>query len=98
MVSLQTTHWLILIFVDLHICFTAPEHRRMGAARLLMQWGCDVADALSLPAWIEASMQGHALYKCYDFVDVGEFPGHVIYMRREPKTTLREGGPRLVQN
>lgn len=65
----------------------------MGAARLLMQWGCDVADALGVPAWVEASFVGQPLYKCYDFVDVGVLEGHVIYMKRMPKTATRgEGG------
>lgn len=57
-----------------------------------MQWGCDVADALSVPAWIEASKEGNALYKCFGFVDVGEMRGVGTYMKREAKTTLREGG------
>lgn len=59
-----------------------------------MQWGCDVADTLSIPAWIEASAEGNARYKGYGFVDV-EKPtglGEVISMRREPKEFRREGG------
>ncbi|ROW00149.1 hypothetical protein VSDG_03581 [Cytospora chrysosperma] len=82
-------------FLHLHICFTGPDYRRQGAARLLMQWGCDVADALSVPAWIEASTEGNPLYKCYGFFDVGEMQGVGTFMKREAKTMLREGGRSL---
>lgn len=79
---------------DLHICFTSPGFRRQGAGRLMMQWGCDLADVLSIPAWIEASVEGQALYKVHGFVDVDTPPGlgDVTFMRREPQVLKREGG------
>ncbi|KAK5175581.1 uncharacterized protein LTR77_000720 [Saxophila tyrrhenica] len=36
----------------------AAEYRRRGVASMMMQWGCDLADLLSLPGWIEASPEG----------------------------------------
>lgn len=60
----------------------------------MMQWGCDLADVLALPAWIEASSAGNALYQIYGFVDVDTPPGlgEVTFMQREPKSMNREGG------
>ncbi|RMZ11072.1 hypothetical protein D0864_01093 [Hortaea werneckii] len=79
--------------IDLHICFTHPNYRRKGAGGMMMNWGCNVADALMLPSWIEASPEGNFLYKNHGFYDYeriydGEF-GDSSNMRREP----RERGP-----
>ncbi|KAI2607951.1 acyl-CoA N-acyltransferase [Hypoxylon sp. NC1633] len=56
-------------FADLHICFTDANYRRKGLGALMMKWGCDLADLLSLPAWIEASTEGNFLYKKFGFYD-----------------------------
>lgn len=82
------------LLADLHICFTSPDFRRQGAGGLMMQWGCDLADVLSVPAWIEASVEGQALYKVHGFLDAKTPPGlgEVTFMRREPKDLNREGG------
>lgn len=60
----------------------------------MMQWGCDLADILSVPAWIEASAEGKALYQVHGFVDVETTPGlgDVTFMQRKPKGMSREGG------
>lgn len=55
----------------------------------MMNWGCNVADALMLPSWIEASPEGNFLYKKHGFYDYeriydGEF-GDSSNMRREPR-------------
>ncbi|KXS95216.1 hypothetical protein AC578_6935 [Pseudocercospora eumusae] len=74
-------------FLHLHICFTSPAYRRRGLASKMVQWGCDLADLLSLPGWIEASMEGSLLYKQHGFYNVldivqnGEKQG--ICMRRD---------------
>ncbi|KXT00577.1 hypothetical protein AC579_5065 [Pseudocercospora musae] len=74
-------------FLHLHICFTSPAYRRRGLASKMVQWGCDLADLLSLPGWIEASMEGSLLYKQHSFYNVldivqnGEKQG--ICMRRD---------------
>ncbi|KAF7187093.1 hypothetical protein HII31_11570 [Pseudocercospora fuligena] len=74
-------------FLHLHICFTSPAYRRRGLGSQMIQWGCDLADLLSLPAWIEASMEGSLLYKQHGFYNVldivqnGEKQG--ICMRRD---------------
>lgn len=71
---------------DLHICFTVPDYRRQGAAGLMMRWGCGLADQLSVPAYVEASPDGTALYKAFGFyeidrADAGELDA--INMRRD---------------
>ncbi|KAK5257848.1 hypothetical protein LTR40_009075 [Exophiala xenobiotica] len=48
------------------LCFilcTDKEYQRKGCGRMMMQWGNDVADALMLPCWIEASPEGEGLYR-----------------------------------
>ncbi|GAB1312410.1 N-acetyltransferase domain-containing protein [Madurella fahalii] len=81
-------------FVHLHICYTDPDYRRQGAGGLMMQWGCDLADQLFLPAWIEASPEGNHLYRRHGFYDfskvVGELEG--THMRRDARRTVIEGG------
>ncbi|EJT82550.1 hypothetical protein GGTG_02523 [Gaeumannomyces tritici R3-111a-1] len=57
-------------FVHLHICFTVAEHRRRGAAALMMRWGCGLADQLSVPGYVEASPDGTALYKSFGFYEI----------------------------
>ncbi|KAK8045269.1 hypothetical protein PG993_005293 [Apiospora rasikravindrae] len=79
-------------FLHLHICFTSPEYRRKGAGSLMMQWGCDLADQLALPGWIEASPDGNFLYKVFGFYDVGKIKGegdmNGTFMRRDASTKL----------
>ncbi|KAI6800080.1 hypothetical protein KC332_g4448 [Hortaea werneckii] len=83
-------------YVHLHICFTDPNYRRKGAGGMMMNWGCNVADALLLPSWIEASPEGNFLYKRFGFYDYehiynGEF-GDSSNMRREPRGLTQQGG------
>ncbi|KAK7942838.1 gnat family protein [Apiospora aurea] len=79
-------------FLHLHICFTSPEYRRKGAGSLMMQWGCDLADQLALPGWIEASPEGNSLYKAFGFHDVGKITGQGAmsgtFMKRDATTKL----------
>lgn len=80
--------------LDLHICFTHPEYRRRGAGGMMLKWGCDVADLLGLPGWIEASEEGNFLYKMFGFYDYekleGELPG--TNMKRDPRESSFQGG------
>ena len=34
-------------------CFVSSRHRRRGAGRLLMEWGCKLADEMDLEAFVE---------------------------------------------
>ncbi|KAK8116092.1 hypothetical protein PG984_012594 [Apiospora sp. TS-2023a] len=82
-------------FLHLHICFTSPEYRRKGAGSLMMQWGCDLADQLALPGWIEASAEGNFLYKVHGFYDVGKMKDQGdmtgTFMKRDARTKLGAG-------
>lgn len=42
---------------------TSPEHRRRGAASLLMKWGIDKADEAGVEMYIESSVAGKPLYE-----------------------------------
>ncbi|KAI5922181.1 hypothetical protein F4810DRAFT_674884 [Camillea tinctor] len=80
-------------FVHLHICFTDPDYRRLGAGGMMMQWGCDLADRLGLPAWVEASPQGSALYRRYGFYDFEPAKGGLAgtNMKRDARHGGKEG-------
>jgi hypothetical protein len=61
---------------------------------MMLQWGCNLADQLGVPAWVEASEEGNYLYKAFGFYDfekiVGELEG--TYMKRDPKLEIAQGG------
>jgi len=52
------------------ILFTDPEYQRLGAGSMMVKWGCDLADHLFLPVWVEGSEKGHELYLQNGFEDV----------------------------
>ncbi|KAK3114856.1 hypothetical protein LTR53_006393 [Teratosphaeriaceae sp. CCFEE 6253] len=84
-------------FIHLHICFTDDAYRRRGAGAMMMQWGCDLADLLALPGYIEASEDGNHLYKTFGFHDHERTMGaegiEGVTMKRDAKASpLREGG------
>lgn len=63
---------------------------------MMLKWGCDLADQLFLPAWVEASPMGNYLYRRFGFRDVEiNEEGDVMQgsvMRREAKVEPIEGG------
>ncbi|KAM0346228.1 hypothetical protein ACHAPU_005653 [Fusarium lateritium] len=48
---------------------THPDYQRCGAGSMLMKWGCDLADANGVAAYVDASKSGAALYERFGFVD-----------------------------
>ncbi|WEW56788.1 hypothetical protein PRK78_002242 [Emydomyces testavorans] len=52
----------------LHIAFTIPEYRRRGVGNMLMEWGTQKADSLSLECWLDASDYGRPLYEKHGFI------------------------------
>lgn len=64
---------------------------------MMMQWGCDIADQLFLPGWIEASPEGNHLYKVYGFYDFENAAAGLggTNMRRDARKTVIEGGKPL---
>jgi GNAT superfamily N-acetyltransferase len=90
-----------LKFAELHICFTDPDYQRRGIGSMMLQWGCDLADQLFLPSWVEASPTGNFLYRKYGYTDVdvkkgGDMAGSL--MRREVKVRCIEGGRKMSIN
>ncbi|KAI9707746.1 MAG: hypothetical protein M1836_000708 [Candelina mexicana] len=80
----------------LYILCTDPAHQRRGAGKMLVQWGCEEADKLGLPAYVEASAAGHRLYESCGFEDrekvvmgkdlIGEYgPFQYTFMQRPAK-------------
>ncbi|KAJ5903454.1 acetyltransferase [Penicillium tannophilum] len=48
---------------------THPDYRRQGAASMLLQRGCDIADAEGVEMYVSASKDGASLYAKFGFVD-----------------------------
>ncbi|KAJ5115399.1 hypothetical protein NUU61_001158 [Penicillium alfredii] len=53
---------------------THPDYQRRGAGSMLLKWGCDLADANGVGAYVDASKAGAPLYQRFGFVDESE-PG-----------------------
>ncbi|EXJ71776.1 uncharacterized protein A1O5_05586 [Cladophialophora psammophila CBS 110553] len=71
------------------LLFTDPDYQGKGCGRMMMQWGNDVADALMLPCWIEASPEGELLYKQVGYegrervrIQTPSFFSEYLHMRR----------------
>jgi GNAT superfamily N-acetyltransferase len=80
------------------LLFVHPDHVRQGLGKIMMQWGIDLADAMMLPCWLEASSKGEGLYRKLGYevtyrgsVENKTFPGsELIRMRRPQKEAKRE--------
>ncbi len=59
-------------YMCLDTLITHPEHRRQGAAKLLVEWGCKNADERGIEAYLESSQMGVPLYEGCGFRRVGE--------------------------
>ena len=46
---------------------TNPEYQRQGAASLLVQWGCDLADRNGAAIYVASSNEGVGLYRKFGF-------------------------------
>lgn len=55
--------------VDLDTVATHPDYQRRGAGSMLVKWGCDLADAQGVSAYVDASKDGAPLYAKFGFVD-----------------------------
>ena len=60
----------------------------------MLKWGCDLADHLFIPGWIEASEEGNFLYKTFGFYDYKKLDAELegTCMKRDVRTTAIEGG------
>ncbi|KAH7323731.1 acyl-CoA N-acyltransferase [Rhexocercosporidium sp. MPI-PUGE-AT-0058] len=47
---------------------THPDHHRRGAGKMLVQWGCDIADKMGVEAFIEGTSIARRLYESCGFV------------------------------
>ena len=74
--------------IDLDLIITAPEYRRQGAASLLVQWGCDLADQNGVVAYLDAYEPAAPLYYKHGFEDQVDPPLNLesnLPMIREPR-------------
>jgi len=54
----------------LSVLVTYPDRQKRGAGSALVKWGCDLADKENLPAYLEATPAGYAVYKKNGFEDI----------------------------
>lgn len=74
--------------LDLDTLLTHPEYRRQGAASLLIQWGCDLADQNGVAAYLDAHVDAAPLYRKFGFKDrddIGVTSDGALPMIREPQ-------------
>lgn len=72
-------------YVLLHVLATRPDQGRKGVGALSVKWGCDKADELGLPAYLEGSPKGVGLYRKWGFEVVDELPWDATkYGYKEP--------------
>ncbi|KAE8333724.1 acyl-CoA N-acyltransferase [Aspergillus sergii] len=67
---------------------THTDYRKMGAARMLIGWGCQMADQEGAFAYIDASAEGRPVYEKFGFVDRSDSASSVAglaCMVREPR-------------
>ncbi|KAL2062996.1 hypothetical protein VTL71DRAFT_6068 [Oculimacula yallundae] len=88
----------------LDLLTTHPDHHKRGAARMLVQWGCDIADKMNVEAFIEGTAIARRLYESCGFVatpsewtivDVPEKWKHrpqvkYYFMERQPKAKVAD--------
>ncbi|KNG90543.1 hypothetical protein ANOM_001504 [Aspergillus nomiae NRRL 13137] len=48
---------------------THTDYQKMGAARMLIGWGCQMADQEGVLAYLDASTQGRPIYEKFGFED-----------------------------
>lgn len=79
--------------LGLNTIAVTPEHQRKGVGRMLLDWGCDVADKNNLNCFVMASPDGLGLYGKFDLEVVGEVcTEHGIFTRMFLKTQDRSLG------
>lgn len=65
---------------------------------MMLKWGCNLADHLFVPSWVEASPTGNHLYKVFGFEQIeteGESGMDGSLMKRAPTRVGIEGGKTL---
>jgi GNAT superfamily N-acetyltransferase len=79
----EEPHWYLA-----SLC-TWPAWQGRGVGRLLVEWGCEKADAEErpVPLYLESSREGRRLYVSCGFVELG---GEDNYLRRGPEVGRRE--------
>ncbi|XMA10068.1 hypothetical protein WAI453_002859 [Rhynchosporium graminicola] len=91
---------------------THPDHQHRGAAKILVQWGCEIADRMGVEAFIEGTAVARRLYESCGFVatpsewtivDVPEKWNHkpqikYFFFERQPRTRAVEADKAVVQS
>ncbi|KAF7594657.1 hypothetical protein BBP40_008748 [Aspergillus hancockii] len=71
---------------------TDSRYERRGAASLLTQWGCDVADKLGVQCYVESSKKGYPVYKRKGFQEVSSNADDNLIYFDASRFTGRGGG------
>ncbi|PYH82554.1 hypothetical protein BO82DRAFT_391645 [Aspergillus uvarum CBS 121591] len=77
----------------LDMLVTHPQHRRRGAATMLVRWGCELADRTGMPVYIDSTRAGVPVYERLEFVVVREdAEAELFSMVREPRGSSSSSG------
>ncbi|CZT43054.1 uncharacterized protein RSE6_03033 [Rhynchosporium secalis] len=90
---------------------THPDHQKRGAAKILVQWGCEIADRMGVEAFIEGTAVARRLYESCGFVatpsewtivNVPEKWNHkpqikYFFLERQPRTRAVEADEAVFQ-
>lgn len=68
--------------IDLDTLATHPDYQKRGAGSMIVKYGCDLADAHGVSAYVDASKEGLGLYKRHGFVNHGDGESDVASMAR----------------
>lgn len=95
----QERHMHGQAYLYMRLLVVLPAYQRQGLGSRLLRWGLTHADAMALPAWIDASPAGLGLYRTMGWsevatfvIDLAEWGGRdgdrevTVMMLRQPKT------------
>ncbi|GAM91097.1 hypothetical protein ANO11243_091440 [Dothideomycetidae sp. 11243] len=82
--------------IELVLIFTEPRYERRGAASMMIQWGCDLADRMFLPVYVQSLRNRNSLYEKFGFEIRDDIEPVWYIMTREARVDPVEGGKEAV--
>ncbi|CAG8979942.1 hypothetical protein HYALB_00013366 [Hymenoscyphus albidus] len=85
-----SNHMLYTFFSGRPSVMNRPHlhYRRRGVGRLMMEWGCKLADEMGLQCFVESTDDGRELYKSAGFVAV-----HPFFLDAQPSNEQEGDNP-----
>ncbi|CAG8948726.1 hypothetical protein HYFRA_00001847 [Hymenoscyphus fraxineus] len=89
-----SNHMLYTFFSGRPSVMNRPHlhYRRRGVGRLMMEWGCKLADEMGLQCFVESTDDGRELYKSAGFVAV-----HPFFLDAQPSNEQEGDNPEWLE-